>query len=735
MAVARATGTTFSSAYVRALETLAASAPAFAGIACAPHGGGAVSGGAVSLRSDTALLCFAHGYRELDAVNSGGGGGGASGAAVSTLAPMCGATVGSFRYGYSRVDPFVVLAALRLPPGGRVEPWCATGEALPRLHAYGELVRANASHFLALASPEAPANRRAALLQRLGAVFPSARIAMGTAMTARARSSAGTLPAHLFSNFSPVGADTTALGFALHLPPPAPGGDAQQQAQRVAAWAATVDRLVAAAYGGVEFEGVQGFACSAELEKRLFLVRNVVVGPTTRPPPPPPTATTATATGPAATAGVTTAASPALPPLPVVPAHRPPTPLGAAAIHALPPSAPHAPSPAPPLRPMPLFLMDSILLPGQRVDVRIFESRYRHMLRRYFEHGELFAVCVPPARIGEYDGEHGGAEDTLQWERAALRAPPPPGGALDGVGTAAVATVLGNDGPTSGVPLATRPASDSSSSSSIEERRVATVVVVRHVHALDTASGRVTVQLEGVRRVRVGSTWVAPATFGLVHGTVSWLDDAAIAHSGPADAAAAGVLPGGGGRASSATRVAGEVAGVLCGTGLGHVRVRQMLAKYCQRREGGGPVLVPTPTGARGDCVPAPTLRPEASPGVGAGHTLASSAAGGGVGSNAGLAAQLASLSPQALSWWLAELLPVPSSVKQLYLETTSTADRLSRQLAFLQSFCNRAMPGGAAREASAGSAGDEEPAAGAPGAGAQLGPGSGATQPAAEAV
>jgi hypothetical protein len=77
----------------------------------------------------------------------------------------------------------------------------------------------------------------------------------------------------------------------------------------------------------------------------------------------------------------------------------------------------------------------------------------------------------------------------------------------------------------------------------------------------------------------------------------------------------------------------------------------------------------------------------------------------------------------------------VPSSVKQLYLETASTADRLSRQLAFLQSFCNRAMPGGAAQEASAGSAGDEGPAAGAPGAGAQLGPGSGATRPAAEAA
>ncbi len=382
--------------------------------------------------------------------------------------------------------------------------------------------------------------------------------------------------------------------------------------------------------------------------------------------------------------------------------------------------------------------MDSILLPGQRVDVRIFEPRYRHMLRRHFEHGELFAVCVPPVRIGEYDGEHGGAEDTLQWEGAAPPAPPPPGGAPDGVSTAAVATVLGDDGPTSGVPPAAGAAASdcSSSSSSIEERRVATVVVVRHVHALDAASGRVTVQLEGVRRVRVGSTWVAPATFGLVHGTVSWLDDAATAHSGPADAAAAGAPPGGGGRASSATRVAREVASVLCGTGLGHVRVRQMLAKYCQRREGGGPVLVPTPAGARGDCVPAPTLRPEASPGVGAGHTLASSAAGGGIGSNAGLAAQLASLSPQALSWWLAELLPVPSSVKQLYLETASTADRLSRQLAFLQSFCNRAMPGGAAQEASsAGSAGDEGPAAGAPGAGAQLGPGSGATQPAAEAA
>ena len=734
MGVARASAAVFSHAYVRALERLAGSAPAFAGIMREPRADDSAE--TVQNCSDTALLCFAHGYRELDAVETRGGGGGARSAAASTSAPMCGATVGSYRYGYSHVDPFVVLAAVQLPPGGRVEPWCATDGSLPPLHAYPELVRADTSHFLALASPDAPV---AALLQRLGSVFPSARIAVGTALSVRARTSSTTLPAQLFSNFASNVDHNTALGFALHLPPSltgaaAAGGAAavaaaQQQQQQQQQWVAALDRLIAEAYGSVEFEGVHGFSCSKALEKRLFLVRNIAVGPTRYhlplpPSPPAPLEATAAAAAPAHAPPPPAAAAPLRPP--VI------RPLGAAAIHALPPSQP--------LRPLPLFLMDSLLLPGQRADFRIFEPRYRHMLRRHFEHGELFAVCLPPARIGAYGAEEEEEEGVaLEWAPTPLDAPPPTHGATAVAAPAAVATVLGDDAPHRAVPAAAAApplradaAAGCSSRgggggggaveqqqqqapSSGGERRVATVVVVRRVHALDADSGRITLQLEGVRRVRVGATWVSPATFGLVHGAATWLDDdaahscsvaAAAAVPGAAAAAAAAgdqapptpATPPPPARTPTADRLAREAVDVLCGTGLGHVRLRQMLSKSSLRRKGGGSVLVPTPpppaaaasggsgggSGGGADWVLAPTLRPEASPGVAL--TLASSAAaGGGVGSNAQLAAQLATLSPQALSWWLAELLPVPGSIKQLYLETTSTADRLSRQLAYLR--------------------------------------------------
>jgi hypothetical protein len=701
---ARAHGDVFAEAYLEALEAVVG-LPGFGGLvvddAVAAGGGGgagAPNGQAAStelplpqprpLPDDLLLVCLAHGYSSLEGVvtaddarrgSSAGADAAADayGAAVAarTRAPLIGATVGSYRYGPFRVRPFVSLTAVRLPSGDgsggggatRVEPWVATGGALPRLAAYADIVTADASHFLALASPEAGLKERSGLLSRLAHAFPSGRVACGTAMAAPLRSSDGALPALLFCNFAPVGEDTTAVGFALHWR--RGHGDA-------AAQQAFVDRAVAAAYADAEFDGLQGFAANSALERRFFLSRNAAVG-ATRPMLPaaaPDAAATATvaaaasataapaAVSPSAAAATTSAAA-AAEASAALPAPRPLLP-GSSFINALPAEAP--------LPALPLFIVDTVVVPGQRVDFRVFEPRYRLMLKRYFEDGAMFAVTLPPARVGDFYELKADAAAAAEEEVAA-----------DAASAAVAAGTLPPTPTVLGAPMlppacadAPAPApSASATGGGGGDRRTGTVVCVRHVHSIDGASGRLALQLEGVRRVALDRAWVAPGTFGLVHGSGRWVDDA------DADAAAGNGAP----TAAAAADVAARILALLRGDSPAHTRLRRLLASWGASGKQG--VVLAPPGG--GSTVGGSAI-------AGAPSSLTNSGGGGGSGAGTGGSggtswdpdplASLARLSPAGLSWWLGEVLPVPQSVRQLYLDAPTTADRLMRQHAFLSS-------------------------------------------------
>lgn len=689
LASVRTYGDTFGDSYLRALESIASS-PGFSHVIRDASQAGSIT--QPSFVSDVALLCFVHGYRDLDAVSSDGAAiakkePGAKAAkdlaAERTAAPMVGCTVGSFRYS-SSIDPFVSLTAIKLPQGGIVEPWFANGSTLPQLADYAARVKADSSHFLAVGSPDVLASEKAALLARLSAIFPSARIACGTAMEALTRTSRiGS--AHLFSSFAPLSGNTTAVGFALHMPPGELSGaaalDVKDAAQRLRLrHAGLVERAIVASFGDVEFPGVDGLFCNPQVERRLFVPRGVTVGPVRHSTQRPLTQGEKEVVDAAAAAQVTKNAANAVPSPALAPISQSPLSPLASSPRTVPGPEDVASLPAGPLpRPLPIFMIDTAILPGQSAHFRVFESRYRHMLRRHFETGELFALSVPPQGIR--DARDDGAQSNAADDGGAEL--PQPGRAVSGtVEQWSVATALGTDAPFSAAP-----AVDVEGPSRGQRGQVATVVAVRAVHAVDKDSGRLAVQLQGVRRVRLADSWVAPGTFGLVHARAAWMDDG-IEEDLPAEASGA---TGDAARGAPAAAQAAAVLELLGGVSPAHVRLRQLLRKWDDARRGAGPWSTPPP-----HLVPS-SLH-------GSGGVQSTPRVTGTYGS-AGSQLSVPGGSPESLSWWLADVLPVRQSVRQVYLESTSTADRLSRQLAFLSSKLADLAPGATA-SASAASAG-----------------------------
>lgn len=378
------------------------------------------------------------------------------------MGTLIGCTGGDYADGVSGRG--LVLAALDVPASVVVEPFVCRTSALPALAAYPTRLREDASAFLLLASPTSgERDCVASLADRLSRAFPSSVVAGATAAAPRPVPSA--LPAS--TQLRPVPGRPLLFSSTIDVPTSAAVLGLALHGLHPSMRHELITRLLGAAFSEVEFDGFTGlFAGRAEM-RRLFGVRGLRPGP----------------------------------------------------VAALP--APDAALPGP-VAPLPVFMLDRPIVPGEVLDVRIFEPRYRLMLKTFFTDKRPFAVSMLPhvaeAGVEEGTGPRAEGVPVTLTAIAGDSAPVPPQGA-------------------SPPPPATWTRGGSPAA------RAGTVVRVKEVFEVG-ADGSAVVRLQGLSRVSwEGAAWRGPRSFGLVHARAgTWLRDEVVPPGGEGAARQAALL-------------------------------------------------------------------------------------------------------------------------------------------------------------------------------------------------
>jgi hypothetical protein len=302
-------------------------------------------------------------------------------------------------------------------------------------------------------------------------------------------------------------------------------------------------------------------------------------------------------------------------------------------------------------------------------------------MREHFRTGRPFCATLPPPRVTSfYDHDQNHDDSSVHDGGATAEAPAAAAaGVADGIIVRAPATGVPTALPsvaTSLPPVLAAPAAAGAAAPGLVTtgvtrsrwQRTGTLMRVCAVTADGPASSGVAgerelaVQLEAVGRARLHEAWVTPGGFGLLHAAALSLTDV------DGDAA----LPVAEVPAASTTGTEEEQAAVIAQrivtmwrefsaaeaatAGLAPIiaaRMRRLLRSWdAQGRAPPDAILPPVRAGTGTAAAPAPQRE--------------------------------GAVTPEALSWRLAELLPVPGTVKQLYLDTASTSQRLQRQWAYL---------------------------------------------------
>ena len=569
-------------------------------------------------------------------------------ASVVGSTPLIGASTGSFRYGSSS-RPFVSMSLLRLPPSVAIEAWCiGSSLPLPRLgvvagpfgssstgsgSAWASRLAAASTDFLFFAHPSAPSRGVDDLVRRLSSLFPTCTVAAGTAMrvfrgepeSARLFYSSGRGDARTGTG---EGAEAASEVSATRV---GAVGFALHRGRGESSVRFT-DAAVVAAFADAEFERTgtsSGFTTSPSLFAKLFSPAAVAA---VKHAAPLPHASNTSATSGSATASTLT----------------PPPATSTASTGGLAPRTAKV-RPAQPSV-VALFAVEASLFPGASADYELREPRYLHMLRQHVDHGLPVAVCLPPARVADWYELQQLAE-TSQRSRAGKQSssgldaesPPPP---LAHVATldldAQAPTIPSHAGGTAPSTLPRRGGQsdlDAWAASTIpsdavapplslfavQRSRVATIASISVLQSDRDGHGRAHVRMRGIGRVRVLDAWTAPGTFGLTLARVEPLAE-----------------QGDDNDDRSAAAVAAAIRTAFDSDGAPNALLRRVARAWS-----------PRVCGSSNDALALPPA---------------------------------ATTTPSELSWWLADVLPVPVTLKQTWLDMDSTTERLQRQLAYIES-------------------------------------------------
>jgi len=399
---------------------------------------------------------------------------------------LIGCTGGDFADGVSGRG--LVLAALDLPSSVIVEPFVCRTSALPSLGSYPTRLREDASSFVLLASPtSAERDCVASLADRLSRAFPRSVVAGATAAAPRPVPS--TLSAT--TQLRPVPGRALLFSSAIDVHTSAAVLGLALHGLHPDMRHELFYRLLGAAFSECEFDGFSGlFAGRAEMG-RLFGVRGLRPGPVASP-------------------------------------------------------APDATLPGAPVAPLPVFMLDRPVVPGEVLDVRVFEPRYRLMVKHFFTEKRPFAVSMLP-HVAEEGVEEGAAPH-------AEGAPLAPFTLTAIAGDSAPCAPQGASPPPP--PTWTRGGSPAA--------RAGTVVCIKEVFEVGP-DGSAVVRLQGQSRVTwEGAAWRAPRTFGLVHARAgAWLRDE--------------VVPAGGKDAARQAALLASIQAVWRGDSEAHAQLRKIV--------------------------------------------------------------------------------------------------------------------------------------------------------------